>query len=146
MRAFIFASLGLIFLVAVASTSLSAETPLLLFGGRDHKVFLGCLNCGHFEAGSVCNSFGEHGSQFSGESIWNPFGDYGSQFNSYSPWNQFASDPPVVVDHEGQFYGYFTANRMHLKRTRIEFFLIFLNNVDEVNEDLERARGLFCKE
>jgi hypothetical protein len=27
------------------------------------KAFLGCLNCSQFDSGSVCNQFGESGSQ-----------------------------------------------------------------------------------
>jgi hypothetical protein len=141
------AIVALLVVLALAGTGVHAQTPeLLLFGGDDHKTFLGCLNCGRFDPGSVCNRFGDHGSRFSSESIWNRFGNYGSRFSSYSPWNRFASDPPVIVDRQGNFYGYFTSNRYHPKRTEIKFFLVFLDNVDQVNEDLERARDLFCNE
>lgn len=122
-----------------------AQTPeLLLFGGKNRNTFLGCLNCSRFDTGSVCNQFGDQGSRFNSESIWNRFGEYGSQFSAYSPWNRFASDPPVIVDREGNFYGYFTSNRTHKQRTTIGFFLVFLDNADEVNDDLQRARDLFC--
>jgi hypothetical protein len=124
-----------------------AQTPeLMLFGGENHKIFLGCLNCSKYDSSSVCNKYGNYGSRYNSESIWNRYGDYGSRYSSYSPWNKYASNPPVVVDREGNFYGYFTANRYEPKRTRIKFFLIFLDNVDEVNEDLEKAREYFCNE
>ncbi len=119
--------------------------PLLLFGQKDHKQFLGCLNCGPYDSGSVCNKFGEYGSKFSATSIWNQFGEYGSRLSGLSPWNLFAIDPPVIVDRDGGFYGYFTANTFHDKRTQIKFFLVFLNNVDKVNDDLDNARDLFCE-
>jgi hypothetical protein len=119
---------------------------LLLFGGVDHRVFLGCLNCSRLDSSSVCNKFGPHGSRFSGESIWNRFGDYGSRFSSDSPWNKFATDPPVIVDRDGGSYGYFTANRHHQARTRIKPLLALLDNADYVNEDLDRARDRFCGE
>jgi len=91
-----------------------AQTPeLLLFGGRNHRVFLGCLNCGGLNSDSVCNRFGDYGSRFSDKSIWNRFSDHGSRFSDYSPWNRFASDPPVIVDADGAFYGYLTSNRFH---------------------------------
>jgi hypothetical protein len=61
-------------------------------------------------------------------------------------WNKFGTAPPVVVDREGNFYGYFTANRNHPKRTTIRFFLVFLDNADEVTADLNEARDLFCEE
>jgi hypothetical protein len=125
----------------------SAQTPaLLLFGSKDHNVFLGCLNCGRFDSSSVCNRFGDFGSRFSDKSIWNRFGDYGSRFSSESPWNKFAADPPVVVNKDGQFYGYFTSNKYHDKRTNIRSFLGFLDNVDDVNNDLDKARDTFCGE
>jgi hypothetical protein len=137
----------MIITLVLAVATAQAQTPeLLLFGGRDHKTFLGCLNCSRFDLSSVCNRFGDHGSRFSLTSIWNRFGDYGSRLSSYSPWNRFASDPPVIVDSVGNFYGYFTSNRFYSGRTTIRFFLVFLDNVDEVYEDLERARDLFCSE
>ncbi len=130
--------------LVVAATAAPAQTPeLFLFGGNDHKTFLGCVNCGRFDPRSVCNRFGEYGSLFSSKSIWNRFGEYGSRFSPYSPWNRFASDPPVIVDRRGNFYGYFTSNRYHPRRTRIKSLLILLDT-DEVTEDVERARDLFC--
>lgn len=133
--------------LALATTAAQAQTPeLLLFGGEDCKIFLGCLNCSRFDPDSVCNRSGDYGSCFKSKCIWNRFGDYGSPFGSYSPWNRFAFDPPVIVDREGNFYGYFTSNRYNPKRTNIKFFLIFLDNVDMVNEELELARDLFCNE
>jgi len=139
--------LPVLVVLALAATIAQAQTPeLLLFGGDDHKTFLGCLNCSPFDSRSICNRFGDYGSPFSSNSIWNRFGHYGSRFSSFSPWNRFASDPPVIVDRDGNFYGYFTANRYHLERTKIKFFAIFLDNVDELYEDLDRARDLFCNE
>jgi hypothetical protein len=133
--------------LAVVSKSLPAETTaLLLFGGEDHKTFLGCLNCGRTSPGSVCSRYGEYGSRYSDTSVWSRYGNYGSRYSAFSPWNKFASDPPVIVDREGGFYGYFTANKSHPKRTRNTFYLVFLDNVDEVNEDLQRARHVFCDE
>jgi hypothetical protein len=130
--------------LVVAATVVPAQTPeLLLLGGDDHKTFLGCLNCGRFDPRSVCNRFGEYGSPFSSQSIWNRFGEYGSRFSPYSPWNRFASNPPVIVDRRGNFYGYFTSNRYHPRRTRIALLLILLDT-DETTEDVERARDLLC--
>ena len=122
-----------------------AQTPeLLLFGDRDHSTFLGCLTCNKYDSKSVCNKYGDSGSKYSSTSIWNHYGEYGSRYSSTSPWNPYASEPPVIVDHEGGFYGYFTAAKYHPKRTTIKFFLAFLDNADDVNEDLEKARDIFC--
>jgi len=134
-------------LIVSAPRSASGQVPeLLLFGREDHKTFLGCLNCSRFASESICNRFGDHGSRFSDKSIWNRFGDYGSRFSSYSPWSRFASDPPVLVDADGKFYGYFTANRSHTQRTTIKALVPFLDEVDWINEDLQRARDAFCEQ
>jgi hypothetical protein len=127
----------------VPLSALETET-LLLFGGRNHEEFLGCLNCSPFDASSVCNSFGRHGNPFMNNSIWNSFGKYGNQFLTDSPWNQFASRAPVIVDGDGNFYGYFTKNELMPKRTRIQQFVQFLDVMDP--SDLDRSRKLFCSE
>jgi hypothetical protein len=131
--------------LALITLAAQSSPALLLFGGPNNKVFLGCLNCGRLDSGSVCNRLGEHGSRLSNESIWNRLGHYGSRLSMYSPWNRLASNPPIIVDANGNSYGYFTSNRLHPSRTTIRFFRAFLDNSDQVNEDLENARELFCK-
>jgi hypothetical protein len=122
-----------------------AQTPaLLLFGGTDHKTFLGCLNCSEFDSSSVCNEFGNFGSEFSGESIWNEFGTYGSEYSALSPWNEYTSTPPVIVDRQGNFYGYFTANEFHVNTTRIVAFQQLFSVTKQIQNRGE-VRKLFCK-
>lgn len=84
---------------------------LLLFGGRDHRVFLGCLNCSEYDSGSVFNKFGDHGSPYATDSIFNRYGDYGSPYSDSSACSRYASDPPIVVDRQGNAYGRLTVNR-----------------------------------
>lgn len=149
MRSYRIAVLLILLMLLLRATGVRialAQAELLLFGGPSHDTFLGCLTCGKLDPDSVCNRFGAYGSRFSSMSIWNRYGQYGSKYSSESPRNKYASNPPVIVDREGNFYGYFTSNRYYPNRTRIEFFLIFLDNVDAVNEDLEQARDLFCGE
>jgi hypothetical protein len=102
------------------------STALLLFGGEGHRVFLGCINCSQYDSDSIFNEYGTYGSKYSDTSIWNPYGTYGSRYSDDSPWNPYASNPPVVVDHDGNFYGYFTANQFHPKRTTIRRLLMLL--------------------
>jgi hypothetical protein len=141
---------GILALCAMCSPPLArAKTQnvaLLLFGGANHKTFLGCLNCARFDSSSVCNRLGEFGSRFSDTSIWNRFSDYGNRFANTGAWNRLATDPPVIVDRDGSSYGYFTANRYYPSRTKIRAFLAFLDNVDDVNADLQKARDAFCGE
>ncbi len=128
------------------ATETSLATELLLFVGKSHDVFIGCLNCSKYDSGAVCNKYGDQGSKYNDKSIWNRYGSYGSKYSDTSPWNKYASAPPVIVDREGNFYGYFTANKYQGKRTEIKALLQLTDSVDWVNEDLERARDKFCEE
>lgn len=53
------------------SSSVNAAEALLLFGGKNHDEFIGCLNRGKYDDGSVCNKYGDYGSKYSDKSIWN---------------------------------------------------------------------------
>lgn len=86
---------------------------LMIFGGRRHHTYLGCLTCGKYESGSVLNRYGTHGSRYSAESIFNRYSDYGSAYSAHSACNPHATDPPVIVDGDGEFYGRLTLNRYH---------------------------------
>ncbi|MGF6870851.1 hypothetical protein OKW35_000305 [Paraburkholderia sp. MM5477-R1] len=55
-----------------------SQVKLMLFGGRDHDVYLGCLNCSDVASGSVHNDIGQYGSDISPKSIFNDIGQYGS--------------------------------------------------------------------
>src|SRR4051812_16640371 len=81
---------------------------LMVFGGLDHKTYLGCLSCNEFEYDSVFNKYGPHGSAFGFESIFNHYSEYGSKYSMYSACAEVAFDPPVVVDKKGSFYGRLT--------------------------------------
>jgi hypothetical protein len=94
---------------AGAPTTVSRE--LLVFGGQGHDVFLGCLNCSEYASSSVLNQFGRFGSAYSSTSILNPYGQFGSKYSSFSACNEYALNPPVVVDQQGNFYGYLTLNQ-----------------------------------
>lgn len=98
---------------ASASTNESGTAKLMIFGGADHRTYLGCLNCSEYAADSVLNQYGEHGSRYSSESIWNHYSEYGSAYSTYGACNAFATDPPVIVDSAGNYYGRLTLNRYH---------------------------------
>ncbi len=138
-------SLGVALLV-VSSSSLAQNVPaLMLFGGPGHKTFLGCLNCGKYASGSICNKYGQQGSKYNSESIWNKYGNFGSRYSNESPWNRYASEPPVIVDKEGGFYGYFTANTHNAKRTRIELYVQLTNLWEEITDDPEVVADRLCE-
>jgi hypothetical protein len=87
-----------------------ASTELLVFGGKDHDVFLGCLNCSEYSSNSVLNQYGRFGNPYSSTSILNAYSPYGSKYSSYSACNEYASSPPVVVDRSGNFFGHLTVS------------------------------------
>jgi hypothetical protein len=136
---------GLAMVALLIAGQADAQTKaFLLYGGKDNKTFLGCLNCGKFGATSVCNEFGSHGSEFASESIWNEFGTYGSEFSSDSPWNQFTSTAPVIVDGDGNFYGHFTANEFHANRARAQWIDAFFKLAKKFKSRKD-AQALLCE-
>jgi hypothetical protein len=118
---------------------------LLLFGGSDHKTFLGCLNCVDTSSASVCNDVGEYGSDVAEDSIWNDVGTFGSDVSPYSPWDDVSNEAPIVVDRDGKSYGYFSANTVHHDRTRIGWLVAVLDYYEDAN-DLDRTREKMCSD
>ncbi len=96
-------------------SSLFAGGKIMIFGGSNHDVYLGCISCSEYSSDSVFNEYGSYGSEYSTTSIFNEYGQYGGEYSSYSPCNEYASNPPVVVDQDGNFYGYLTINEYKSK-------------------------------
>ncbi len=115
----------------------SAQT-LHLYGGKSHDVYLGCLNCDKYDSNSVWNPFGNYGSKYNSYSIWNRYGNYGNKYSDTSPWNGYASNPPVVVDKQGNFYGYFTVNTYKNNRAEFKLALYLYKFYDEIREDVSK--------
>jgi hypothetical protein len=101
------------YFLLVVSIAFAQTRKIMIFDGHNHDVYLGCLSCSEFAVDSVHNEFGIYGSGFSATSIFNSFGKFGSSFSNFSPCNGFATEPPVIVDEDGNFYGRLTLNRMH---------------------------------
>ncbi len=85
----------------------------MIFGGDDHKTYLGCLNCSQYATDSVNNEYGPNGSPYESDSIKNHYSDFGSPYSDYSACNPYATDPPVIVDNTGHYYGRLTLNTYH---------------------------------
>ncbi len=94
-------------LLALAAQALAVE--LLLYGGPGHKEFLGCLSCPEYSVNSVWNEYPRYGF-LNDFGVWNRFGAYANRFSSYSMCNRYATDPPVIVDRGGNFYGRLSIN------------------------------------
>jgi hypothetical protein len=115
------AALAFLLVVCLSLVSLrpaAAAGKIMIFGGQDHRTYLGCLSCSQFSPDSVFNEFSRYGNPFSGQSVFNHFSPYGSLFSPYSACNQYATDPPVLVDEDGLFYGRLTLNLYHRQANR----------------------------
>jgi hypothetical protein len=128
-----------------AAKAQTRTKALLLFGGRDHKTFLGCVNCAKTSPLSLCNEYGKFGSSYQVDSIWNEYGRFGSEFQVSSPWNEFTTEAPIVVDENGVSYGYFTLNEFHRDRTREAWLLRVLTYYKET-KDVSKTRDFMCGE
>lgn len=51
--------------------------------------------------------------------------------------DQYASDPLVLRDSNGKFYGYFTANRYKAKRARYDVIDTICDNCESISEDVD---------
>jgi hypothetical protein len=131
-------------LLYTGSVQAQSNVTLLLFGGDSHKTFLGCLSCNKYDPGSICNKYGQQGSKYNSESIWNKYGSYGSKYSSQSPWNRYAPEPPAIVDKDGNFYGYLTANQYNPKRTRIKLYVQLTDLWEEITDDPEPVADRLC--
>jgi len=128
----------LLFLLFFTFNIITAQN-ILIFGGKNHDVFLGCLNCNKYADSSIWNKYGNNGSKYNSNCIWNKYGNFGGKYSSESPFNKYASNPPVLVDREGNFYGYFTADTYFLKRTNHKLALLIIDYWETIGEDVGQA-------
>ena len=104
---------------------------MMVFGGPGNQTYLGCLSCNEYESDSIANQYGTYGSKYSADSLLNPYGNFGSKYSSYGACNPYASDPPVVVDSQGNFYGRLTVNLYHPQRMQDEAVRVLLSAICE---------------
>jgi hypothetical protein len=128
----------LIILISLLLNCVCSGQTLNLYGGDGHDIYLGCLNCNRFESSSIWNEYGNYGSPYSSNSIWNEFGTYGSPFSSYSPWNSYSSSAPILVDNNGDFYGYFTINEYVSHRAEFELALTMYKYYAFIRKDISK--------
>lgn len=124
-------------LFTVFSISCFSQT-LHIYGGQNHEEYLGCLNCNNYDKNSIWNEYGTYGSSYNSNSIWNEYGTYGSEYNANSPWNSYGSNPPVIVDKDGGFYGYFTVNENNTKRAESKLALTIYKYHDLIKDDVAK--------
>lgn len=98
-----------------------AGGKLVLYGGKGHEQYLGCLSCSKYELESITNNYGTYGNRYAANSIWNVYGLYGSKYSPYSWRNPYATQPPVILDEDGNIYGYFTVNKYYPNRVSMNW-------------------------
>ncbi|WP_223605665.1 hypothetical protein [Chryseobacterium sp. OSA05B] len=109
---------------------------LHLYGGSNQDQYLGCINCDTFDKNSIWNPYGDYGNILSSKSIWNGSGNYGSAYSTYSPWSDYASYPPVILDQDGNFFGYLTSNPYKSERSELQLAQILSKYHDGIKKDL----------
>lgn len=102
--------------LVLLSSIVFAQGDVLLFGGRNHDVFLGCFSCRSTDPDSLFNEYGTYGGRYGTNSIFNPYSQYGGAYGAFSVCNRFGTNAPVLVDEAGGFYGHLTVNRFHRSR------------------------------
>lgn len=131
-------------IILVLTSSLAFAQKVMIYGGENHDVYLGCITCTQFNGESVWNEEGVYGTKNNNLSIWSEFSEFGNEFSYLSPWNEFATHPPILVDENGGYYGYFTRNPYFKDRTEVEFFVYVLNNFRWIEEHFEEyVKGLY---
>lgn len=123
-------------LLLLLLSSVAFAQTLLIYGGDDNDVFLGELNSSPYSSKSIWNEYGTYGSKYNSLSIWNEYGTYGSEYSSYSPFNETAQNPPVIVDANGNFYGYFTVNEYKSKRANFALVLEIYKYNDLIRDNV----------
>lgn len=84
---------------------------ILLYGGANYSVYLGCFSCTQYDAQSIHNQFGKYGSRYSSTSIWNHYSQYGSPYAVHSACNEYTVTPPRLVNETTRAWAELTLNR-----------------------------------
>ncbi|QPL48900.1 hypothetical protein [Alteromonas sp. B31-7] len=123
----------------------NAESELLFFGGDGHDEYLGCLTCNETSSESICNGYGTYGNEYSSNGMFNEYAGFGNEYSSESPWNEYSTSNsvPVLVDRDGNFYGYFTIN--DYRSDAVEFSSDLKKMFEFADGDLEKVRVMLCK-
>jgi hypothetical protein len=72
-------------------------------------TFLGKISRNRYDAESISNKYGVHGSRYASASILNPYSNYGSRYSNLSPNNPYTSTPPRLIKG-GMDLGVLTVN------------------------------------
>ena len=121
----------------VAAVSADAQRhKIMIFGGSGHDTYLGCLDCPASARDSIFNEQGDYGHCAGGDNLFCR-GDFAKfsptgGFNKYSACASGASDPPVIEDQQGTYYGRFSVGGPFGHNDAVCSSLVFtkFNNAD----------------
>jgi hypothetical protein len=105
---------------AIAAFRIAPGTSrkIMIFGGRGHGTYLGCLSCPSSAPDSIFNAYGGYGrcASHADRNLFcrGAFAEFGSSgpFDDASACSSGASDPPVIVDEQGAYYGRFSVGEV----------------------------------
>jgi len=118
-------------LLILVGTSCYAQETYSIYGYENgsYKVFLGTFQVrgntiyeDKYGSNSIFNIYGTYGSEYSSTSIWNKYGSWGSEYSSTSATNKYCQYSPIILDENGFFTGYLTANK-YLPNTNLGIFV-----------------------
>lgn len=119
--------------IAASNNYSPSQSKIMIFGGPNNSVYLGCYSCSEYGSDSVFNQNSEYGNKYSSTSLFNSYSDYGSKYSDYGACNPYANNPPVIVDEKGGFYGYLTLNKYHSKVINNDTMLAWLSGACSAN-------------
>jgi len=122
---------------AAAAVSSDAQgRKIMIFGGSGHDTYLGCLDCPASARDSIFNEQGDYGRCAGGDNLFCR-GDFAKfsptgGFNKFSACASGASDPPVIEDQQGTYYGRFSVGGPFGHNDAVCSSLVFtkFNNAD----------------
>lgn len=130
--------LSLLFLFTCLSVIISAQT-LMLYGGKNHDIFLGRLNGPKQSKESIWNPNCIYGNATHNYSIWNKWGTFGAKNNVFSPFNCNTYYPPGIYDENGNFYGYFTCSDKVENVCYMPLLNIITSNIEYIRDNVSEA-------
>lgn len=121
-------------LLLVLPFVLNAQSNALkIYGGADHKTYLGKFDAAHNDAESIWNAKGQFGNKNNALSIWNQKGQYGNPESPLSPWAAANDATPVLVDAEGNVVGQLNATNGN---EQVQFVCMFYSTITDGSYDL----------
>ncbi len=96
-------------IVSIVALLPSAAMAQVTIMGYDN-TFLGVVDNNAYNNDSICNQFGNYGSEFA-DTIFNKFGTYGGEHSPNGAYNPNAQKPPILIDESGNFVGFVSKNR-----------------------------------